>query len=167
MVQQGVDADPVFGGDWVDVSDTQFVKLVRQLVFSRRIGLIDCQTHRFPEAQEHFGEVAIGPGYFRARVDKEDDVSGAFERHLGLAKDLAGNVLLIVNDNAAGVDEFEAAAIVLGEPVDPVARDPGFVADDGPALSGDSIEECGLADVRAAHNHHCGSGVRHGNLMIA
>ena len=89
------------------------------------------------------------------------------KRHFGLMQDLARDVLLVVDDDTAGVDQLEAAAVVFGRPMDPVARDPGLVADDGAPLSCDAIEEGGLSDVGPAHNDHCGSGVRHALIIAA
>ena len=83
------------------------------------------------------------------------------ERHLGLAQDLRRDVLLVFDDDAAGVDQFKAAAVMLGRPMDPVARDSRLVADDCAPLSGNSIEEGGLTNVGPAHNDHCGNGVGH------
>jgi hypothetical protein len=76
-------------------------------------------------------------------------------------QNLARNVIAVIDDDAASVDEFKAAAIVLGGPVYAVARNARRVAYNRAALSSDSIKESGLSDVGPAHNDHCGSGVRH------
>lgn len=69
-------------------------------------------------------------------------------------QDLAGNIIVIVDDNAAGVDEFKAAAIVLGGPVYAVARNARLVAYNRAALSSDAVKKSGLSDVGPAHNDH-------------
>ena len=74
------------------------------------------------------------------------------------------DVLLVMDDDAAGVDHLEAAAVVLGKPMDAVARDARLVADDGAPLSRDAIEEGGLSYVGPAHNDHCGNGIGHVNF---
>ena len=86
---------------------------------------------------------------------------GGRQRHLGLVQNLARDVLLVMDDDAAGVDQLEAAAVVFGRPMDAVARNARLVPDDGAPLSCDAIEEGGLSYVGPAHNDHCGSGIRH------
>ena len=81
-----------------------------------------------PRRLQHAREVAIGAGDFGAAVHQENDVGGALEGDFGLAQDLAGDILLVVHDDAAGVDQFEAPAVVFGRPMYTVARDAGFVA---------------------------------------
>ena len=56
---------------------------------------------------------------------------------------------------------FEAPAVVFGSPMDPVARDAGFIPDDGAALSCDAIEKSGLSDVGPAHDDYRGNGIGH------
>ena len=85
-------------------------------------------------------------------------MGGAVERHFGLVQDLARDVLLVVHDDAAGIDQFEAPAVVFGSPMDTVARDAGFVADDGAPLSCDAVEKGGLSYVGPAHDDHRGNG---------
>ena len=74
----------------------------------------------------------------------------------GLVENLRRNVLLVVDHDAAGVDQLEAAAVVFGKPVNAVPRDAGLIADNGAPLSGNPIEKGGLSDVGPAHNDHGG-----------
>ena len=89
------------------------------------------------------------------------------QRHLRLVQNLARDVLLVIDDDPAGVDQVEPPAVVFGRPVDPVARNPGFVPDNGAPLSCNAVEKGGLSDVGPAHNDHCGSGVGHALFIIA
>ena len=73
---------------------------------------------------------------------------------LGLFEDLGRDILGVVRHDSAGIDDFEAAAVVLGESVDAIARDSGFVADDGAPLPRDAIEQGGFSDVRPAYDGH-------------
>jgi hypothetical protein len=66
-----------------------------------------------------------------------------------------------VDNDPTGVDQFKAAAIMFGNPMDAVTGDARFIADNGPPLSGYAIEEGGLSYVGPPHDDHCGSGVRH------
>ena len=76
----------------------------------------------------------------------------------------AGTYTIVVHDDSAGVDHFEAPAVVFGSPMYTVARNPGFVPDNGAPLSCDAIEKGGLSYVGPADNDHCGSGLRHALL---
>jgi len=49
------------------------------------------------------------------------------------------------------------AAVVLGKPVNAVARNSRLVADNGAPLSSYPIEKSGFTDIRPAHNDDCGS----------
>ena len=98
-------------------------------------------------------------GNFRAAVNQQDDVGGVFERHFGLAQDLRGDILLVVHDDTAGIDQLEAPAVVFGSPMYTVARDAGFVPDDGAPLSCDAIEKSGLSYVGPAHDDYRGNGI--------
>src|ERR1035441_7110601 len=71
--------------------------------------------------------LAIAAGDFGASVHQEDDMVGGFQDEFGLAEDLPGDVLVVVHDDAAGIDQLEAPAVVFGSPMYTVARDAGFV----------------------------------------
>ena len=83
-------------------------------------------------------QIAIGAGDLGAAVDQEDDLSRAFERDAGLVQNFAGDQLVVVVDDAAGIDQLEGAAAILALAVDPVARDAGLIADNRAALSAGS-----------------------------
>ena len=125
------------------------------------IDLVDRQRHGLAEAAEHGGKVAVGGGDFGVAIHQEDDVRGARQDHFRLVKNLRGNVLLVVDHDAAGIDQLEAAARVFGKPVDAVARDAGLIADDRAPLPSNAIEESGLSNVGPAHNDHRGNGMGH------
>ena len=139
-VEQGVNAGAVFRRNGEDVGDAQFVELAGEFALGGGFGLIDGERNRLAEALEHLGEVAVGARDFGAAVHQEDDMGGAAERHLRLVENLRRDVLLVVDDDTAGVDQLEAPAVVFGKPMNPVARDAGLIADNGAPLSGNPIE---------------------------
>ena len=143
------------------VGDAKSEELVGQAVANLGVDLVDRQGDRFPQALEHLGEVAIAAGDFGAPVHQEDDVGGVFQGEFGLAEDLPGDILLVVHDDAAGIDQLEAPAVVFGSPMYTVARDAGFVPDDGAPLSCDPIEKSGLSYVGPAHDDYRGDGIGH------
>ena len=159
VVEQGVHADSVLCRYREDIGNAEPVELVGQAVAHLGVDLVDRQGDGFSQALEHLGEIAIAAGNFRAPVDQEDDVGGVFECDFGLAEDLPRDVLLVVHDDAAGVDQLEAPAVVFGSPMYTVARDAGFVPDDGAPLSCDAIEKSGLSYVGPAHDDYRGNGI--------
>ena len=139
-IEQGFHPDGVLGGDRKQIGDAERVELVRQVLALLGIDLVDGEGKRPAELDQHLRQVAIGAGDLGAAIDKENDVVGLLEGAAGLLQDLGGNVIGILDDDSAGVDHLEGAALVDGGALDAVAGDSRLVADDGPALSGDAIE---------------------------
>ena len=97
------------------------------------------------------------PLLFRnATVLSMDPAIGLLEGVFGLLQDLARDILLVLHDDAAGIDDLEAPAVVFGSPMYTVARDAGFVPDDGAPLSCNAIEKSGLSYVGPAHDDYRG-----------
>ena len=140
-IEQRVDACAVLGGQRKDVADAEVVEVMREIAIGGSIDLVDGERDGLAEALEHLGEIAVAAGDLGAAIDEENDVRRFAQRDVGLAQDLRGDVLLVGDHDAAGIDQLEAATVMLGDAVDAVARDAGLVADDGAALSGDAIEE--------------------------
>ena len=164
MVEQGVHPGAVFRRDRVHLGNPQLVKLVCQVLPGRGIGFVDRQRDGFPQPLQHSGQVPVRGGDLRAPVHQENDVGSVPQHHLGLVEDLARDIFLVIDDDAAGVDHLETASVVLGKPVDPVARDARFVSDNGAPLSGNTIEEGGLSYVGPAHDDHAGRSLGHQSL---
>jgi hypothetical protein len=116
------------------------------------VDLVDGGRDGFVQEAQHLREFAVGGRDFGAAIDEEDDLRGGVEREARLLQDLRRDERFVIGDDAAGVDDFEAAADVDGDAADAVARDAGFVADDGAARAGDCVEERGLAHVGSADN---------------
>jgi hypothetical protein len=160
-VKQGVDADAVLRRYREYVGNAESEELVGQAVAHLRVDLVDRERDGLTEALEHLGEVAVAAGDFGAPVHQEDDVVGGFQDEFGLAEDLPRDVLLVVHHDAAGIDHLEAPAVVFGSPMYTVARDAGFVPDDGAPLSCDAVEKSGLSYVGPAHDDYRGNGIGH------
>ena len=156
MIEQRLDAHGVLGRDRKQILDAERVELVRQILALLRIDLVHGERNRTAQFQQHLGQVAVRAGDLGAAIDQEDDVARIFQRQLGLLQDLAGNVVVVLDDDPAGVDDLEPPPLVIGDAFDPVARDPRLVADNGPALSGDAIEQCGFSYVRPTHDNDGG-----------
>src|SRR5208283_359015 len=112
----------------------------------------------------------VGTGELGASVDHHNDGRGLVERDAGLAIDLRRNQILFFRQNAARVHDAKLASSPLRVSVEPVASDPGFVADNGTPRAHDAIKEAGLAHVGASHDGNCwdaggGSGESAGRIV--
>ena len=73
----------------------------------------------------------------------------------------AGQIVDILDADAAGVDQFEEPAFPLDQMGHAIARDAGHVVDDGQPPAGQPIEDAGFADIRSTddsnlRNRHSG-----------
>ena len=60
------------------------------------------------------GQFAIGSRNLRPSVDDKDDMRSVVKCETRLAENLAGNELLFIWQNSAGIDQFELAVMVAG-----------------------------------------------------
>src|ERR1035438_8969760 len=102
-IEQGVDAGAVLGRDGADAGNPELVEFVGQDFAPGRIDLIDRQRHGLAQLAKHAGQIAVGGGDFGVAIHQEDDVGSALEDHFRLVEDLRGNVLLVVDHDAAGM----------------------------------------------------------------
>src|SRR4030095_8526700 len=98
-----------------------------------------------------------------AHIDHHHNRIGLVEGDACLAKDLRRNQVLVFGKDSSRIDDAEPLSGPRNLPINAVARDAGFVADDGAAASYEAIEERGLADVWAAYDGQH-SGFRCGGL---
>ncbi len=110
VVEQSIDADAVLGGDGEDVAECRAHRTRGPARRGQPVSaLLTARVTGLPRRRSMWARSRSGAGDFAAAVDQEDDLSGVFERDTRLLEDLAGDVLVIVDDDAAGVDQFEAA----------------------------------------------------------
>ena len=136
--------------------EAERVEFVRQRLSRWRVDLVHGERDGLAELAAGLRQVAIGPGDLGAPVDQENDLRGTLEREARLFQDLARDQLLVVRDDAAGVDQLEVPAVIPGLAVNAVARDAGLVADDRAALADDRVEKSGLPDVWPADDDNRG-----------
>ncbi len=156
-VQEIIYAAAVLGGDGKNVSDSQAVKFVGERLLLDGVDFIDGQEERAPGFAQQADQFEIGGGEFGASVDDHDDGGGLVEGDARLAENFRGDEIVVVGNDAAGVDDLQAAASPFRVAVETVAGDSGFVAYDSAARAYDAIEERGLAHVGAADDGDCGN----------
>jgi hypothetical protein len=89
-------------------------------------------------------------------IDDQDDDRGGVNGQLhlldGRLRDEGLRLFPPRQSDAAGIHEGKDAPMPFGLGGDAVARDPGFVVDNGDALSDDAIKQRGFTDVGPSHN---------------
>ena len=93
-----------------------------------------------------------GGGQFGAAIHHHDDGVGFLQRDFRLAEDFRRDEIFVFGKDAAGVDDAQVASAPLRLAVEAVARDAGFVADNGAPRSDQAVEQRGFAHVGAAHD---------------
>ena len=139
----------MLGRNTEDVLEPERVELMGERLAHGRIDLVHGERYWFAKLAEDRGD-PVRPGDLGPAVDHEEDVLRVFERDSRLSEDLARDQFGIVRHDTACVNEFEAPVAMLGRAIDAVSGDAWFVADDRSALTGDRVEQRGLADVRPA-----------------
>src|SRR5215471_12680173 len=86
------------------------------------------------------------------------------QRDASLSENLGWNQLGLARYNTARIDQLEAPAPIGRFAGDAVARDARLIADNGPPLAEDGIEQRRFADVGTADDDHRRK--RHAILMI-
>ena len=136
--------------------EPESMKLVRQRLALGAVDLIHRHRHRLPQLMQHPRQIAIDAGDLTAPVDQKNDVRSRLERHPRLFQNLRRDHLVIVGNDAAGIDQIEFAPAISGLAVNAVPRDPGLVAHDRAPLPDNRVKQRGLADVRPPDNDHRG-----------
>ncbi len=144
------------GGDGDEVAEAEAVEVVELPVVHRHVELVDRDGDAplpIPGLEllaEALRDLHVGGGEALAAVDHEDDVLGGGHRDLDLAGDRLGEAFLVLEADAAGVDQLERLPVVADHGGDAVARHAGLVVDQGNLLAGKAVEEGRLPHVGAA-----------------
>ena len=82
---------------------------------------------------------------------------------------LLDQLIDVVDAHAAGIDQFEAAAAIIGFTVNAIPRDARFVTNDRTALTQDGIKKRRFPDVGPAHDDDGGqvAAIGHSSAMVA
>src|SRR6185437_14074001 len=143
VIEKIAEAEAMFGGYGKDVGKAEAVEIVNEIFPRDAVDFVHNQRDWLAEPLQNLGEITIRGSDLAAAIDQEDDAGGAVQGEPGLLKDLRRNEILVVRDDAAGIDQLEFAAPVFRVAVNAVARDAGFVADDRTALAENRIEQSG------------------------
>jgi hypothetical protein len=121
------------------------------------VSFVDGEKERSIRLAQKAHEFEIRRGDIRTPVHHHHDCGGFIECDSRLAKDFRWNEIFVLGNNPAGVNDANVAAAPFGVSVEAVARDAGFVTDDGATRPYDAVEQCGLAYVGPAHDGERGN----------
>ena len=149
-VEQVAGAEPLRGGDRQRLAEAEAVEVGDEREVVRRVDLVRGDDDRQLPAAQDLRDLLVARPHPRARVDHEQRDLGVGDRLARLVLDRDGQRVLVVEVDAAGVDQRAAAAVPLGRELLAVARDARPLVDDRLARLGEAVDERGLADVGIA-----------------
>ena len=135
------------------IAHAEPIKLVHQILQRAVIDLIHGQDHRFLAAVQHLGDIAVIRGHSIPAVDQEDDAIRFIHRDLHLHVDLIGEGLILDLD-AAGVDQLKLSGQPLDLAVNAVPGHAGGIFYDALSLSDQAVEHSGFSDVGPAYDRY-------------
>ena len=131
----------MFSRDRPRITETERVKFRNKVLSYLGVDFVDGKCYRFPKRPKKLSQVSIRSRDFGAPINHIDDVRSYVERNARLLQDLAGDEGSIVRYNSARINQSEFLAVILGFPVNTIARNPGLVSDYRSPCSQDCIEE--------------------------
>ena len=149
-VEQVAAAEPLRRRDGDRLAEPEPVELGRQRDVRDAVDLVRGDDHGQRRAAQQLRQLLVAGAHARARVDHEHGDVGFGEPRLRLLADRAGERVLVLEVDAAGVDQLEAAPVPLAVEVLAVARHPGLLVHDRLAAAREAVDQRGLADVRVA-----------------
>ncbi|OQC00684.1 MAG: hypothetical protein BWX80_03408 [Candidatus Hydrogenedentes bacterium ADurb.Bin101] len=136
------------------LADTQRVILILVHGELRVVQFIHRQHDRFAAALEGLAYGAVGPGDFLLPVQHENNHASLLYRLLHLGLHFAGDFIHGYLDDAACVHQAESSPVPRGLVDETVPGDAFHIMYDGALLADNTVEQRGLAHIRAAHYGH-------------
>src|SRR5579863_740558 len=121
----------MLGGNRKYLSDPQAMEFVSKRLLFFAVDLIDRQKQRLSATDQKTREVEIGRREFAASVHHQNNRVSLFQRDLGLAKDLRRDEVFFVGFDSSRIHDAQAMSAEVGFAVEPVARDPRLIANNG------------------------------------
>ena len=147
----------MFGRDRNQALVSELVKLRHVLFCIAAIDFVDEQQRSRCSRPQLGGDIAILGHHSGRAIDDEQDQIGLLDRPAGLGANLrrVGGHRRIAVFEPAGVGQVVPTAVIkLRDRRQPVASHPRHVVDERAPRPDQAIEQCRLAYVRAADDHH-------------
>ena len=118
------------------------------------VGLVSHHHNGQLRTAQNVGNIHVKVGNTILDVDQKQHKVCFLSSHNDLFADFLLKHIVTIDHPAAGVDHGEFTSVPLTLAILAVARSAGLIADDGPTRIGQSIKQCGLADVRASYDRY-------------
>ena len=149
-VEQVARAEALRRGDRHRLAQAEPMELARQRQLSDAVALVRGDDRRQRRAAQQVGHLLIARAHARARVDDQHRDLRVGHARPRLVADRAGERILVLEVDAAGVDQREAAPVPLAVELLAVARHARALVHDRLAGAREAVDQRGLADVRIA-----------------
>ena len=116
------------------------MKVIGETLLLLGVNLVDGKKDRLASADQLARQINVRRRHLGASVHHHDDGVSLFERNLGLAENFCRDEIFIFRENAAGVDDAQAASPPFGFAVQTVAGDARFIPDNGPPRTHQPVE---------------------------
>src|SRR5262249_60588145 len=116
----------------------------------RAVNFICRDEHRLVHKPGKLSKLFIERGDARARVNKQNYQRRFVECRTRLNENVSRYQILLIWDDAAGIDQPELPSPPLGPTINPIARYSRLVTDDGPSRAGQLVKQRRLAHVWAS-----------------
>ena len=149
-VEQVAGAEALGGGHGQRLAEPEPVEVVREHEVVRGVDLVGRHHHGQRAAAQDLGDLLVARPHAGAGVDHEQRDLGVGDRLARLVLDADRERVVVLEVDAAGVDQRQPAAVPLGRELLAVARDPRPLVDDRLARLREAVDERRLADVGIA-----------------
>ncbi len=161
-IEQVARAEALCGRDGHRLAEAETVEVRRQRQIGSAIDLVRRHHDRQRAAPQDVGDLGVARSQSGLRVDHEHGHVGVGDARAGLLLDLARELVLILEVDAARIDQRQLAPVPVGRELLAVAGHPrAFVDDRLPGL-GEAVDQRGLSDVRIADDRDL-----HGQARLA
>ena len=140
-VEQVAGAQALRGGDGDRLAQPQRVELRGQREVLGGVDLVGGHQHRQRGAAQQLGHLLIAGAQAGPGVNDEHRRVGVGQRGAGLVLDLARQRVVVLQVDAAGVDQRQHAPVPLRAQLLAVTRDAGPLVHDGLARLGQAIDQ--------------------------
>ena len=145
------DPATVLGRNGLDGREAETVEIRERGLLAGGVDLVHREQHGVLAATEDAGDLLVERGQARAAVHDEDDEVGFRDGRQHLVAHGRDQIGLGAGVEAARVHYRRLPALEDGGAVEPVARDPRHVVDEGATAPDEAVEERGFAHVGPAH----------------
>jgi len=163
-IHQISDSASMEPGNRVDLSQAKTVELICKVVALRIVCLVDDDEHRFFDRTQLVSQILIIWIHARQGVGHKKYDIRFFERNVRLDPYLIGKGILLLKDDASGVDYLKSPTVPIGFRIQTIARDSRGIFNDSDPSPDKPVKNCAFSNVGTANDHDNGQRRTHRGL---